>query len=87
MPAVYVLDIAHVERIEHPRKAFFIMGNHDKVNMVAHEAVREDIKPVLLRILVHPHAVLDIIVIVFKDILAVVAPLGNMVGDIRNDDA
>jgi hypothetical protein len=63
------------------------MGHHDEVNMVAHKAVCEDIKPVLLRILVHPHAVLDIIVIVFKNILTIIAPLGNMVGYFRYDDA
>ena len=46
MPAMYVLCVAHVGSIENPGQAFFITGNNDKMNVVAHEAIGKNIKAI-----------------------------------------
>jgi hypothetical protein len=87
MSSMYMLSVAHVGRIENPGKAFFIMGDHDKMDMVAHETIGKNIKTIFLCILLYPRTVQGEIFIALKNILAVIAPLGDVMRDFRYDDA
>lgn len=62
-------------------------GDGDQVDVVAHQAIAEDREAVEVALRFEQREVNLSILIDEKDVLPVIAPLGNMVGDIRDDDS
>jgi hypothetical protein len=57
------------------------------VNVIAHETVSQDFYTVMIRVVTQPTQVGVAICVGEKDLLATVAPLGDMVRDAGKDDA
>lgn len=75
-----------MRQFERLRQRLDGLGNRDQVDMIRHQAVAHEGKAVELRILSQQLKVSDAIAIAGEDDLSCIAPLRNMMGNIRNHD-
>ncbi len=81
MAAVDGLGVAHVKGFERALKAVFPRRNRDKMDMIVHQAVGEDIDPVFPAVARQPSQVSVAIGIAKENRLAAIPALGDVMGD------
>ena len=81
---VDVLGVAQVQRPEHRRKRIGSYRYTNEVDVVGHEAMRQDLQPVLGAIIQQELKISLSIAIFEEDILASIAPLSDMMWNSRN---
>ena len=79
--AVGVLGVKEVGSAQSASQRIGRAGDGDEVNMVAHQAITEDVKVVLAALVAQEFEVDAPVLIVQEHILAVIAALGDVVGD------
>jgi hypothetical protein len=80
---IEVLRVAHVTVGKRPRKRVGFFWNRDQVDVVRHEAVRQDLEAVLPLVLIQEMQVPFAIGIVQKNLHQSIAPLRDMMGQSR----
>jgi len=79
--------ILAVQALEQAGKGFLFLGNQNQMDVIGHEAVGLDGDAVVAGEFPQQIEVEQAIFLTEKDLLAVVAPLRDVMRDIRDDDA
>jgi len=78
VPAIDVLGIAHVQRLENPLQPVFVRRYRDEMNMICHQALSQDIGSILVAVL-RKEIQVSVTILVKEDyLLPAVASLSNM---------
>jgi len=73
----------HMYGFEHPVQALLGGRNGHKVEVIRHEAIRQDLHVVLMAVVLQPGQIGVAIIIREKDVLTPIPTLGNMMGHVR----
>lgn len=69
---------------EYPGKRIFFLGDYDKMNMIAHQTVGDNLQIKLSAIICYKREILFSIAVIIEYVLLVVASLGNVMGISRH---
>ena len=89
-PSLAKVDHARVTTVhfaDRPSQAIGRLRHRDQVDMIGHQAVRPDLDLVSAAPLPHQFQVALVIVVTKERLLPAVSPLGDVMGQARDDDA